>query len=125
MSYTVTKMAGEPVVIIKFNADFDAHVETQQAFEASAKLLAEQSEPVFVIWDVLESSTDFQGIMEGANMSRINATPVNERGSIVVTSDPVVKMAMEGMNSEIYGYVVVPVFETFDEALAYVHEQLG
>ena len=125
MSCTVTKMSGEPVVIIKLNADFDTHMEAQQAFEASAKLLAEQTEPTFAIWDVLESTTDLQGIMEGANLSRINATPENERGSIVITSNPMVKMAMEGMNSEVYGHVVVPVFESIEEALAYVHQQPG
>jgi hypothetical protein len=125
MSYTVTKMAREPVILIQFHADFDAHVEAQQAFEASAKLLAEQTEPVFAIWDVRQSTTDLQSIMEGANISRTNVTPENERGSIVVTNDPVVKLAMQGMNSEIYGNVVIPVFEDVDQALAYVHEQLG
>jgi hypothetical protein len=125
MSYMVTKMAGEPVILIQFHSDFDAHVEAQPAFEASAKLLAEQTEPVFAIWDVRQSTTDLQGIMEGANISRVNATPANERGSIVITNDPVVKLAMEGMNSEVYGHVVIPVFESIDEALVYVHEQLG
>jgi hypothetical protein len=125
MSYSVTKMAGEPVIIIKFHSDFDAHVEAQQAFEAGARLLAEQTEPVFSIWDVRQSTADLQSIMEGANVSRTNVAPVNERASIVVTNDPVVKLAMEGMNSEVYGHVVIPVFETLEEALAYVHEQPG
>jgi hypothetical protein len=48
----------------------------------------------------------------------------NERGSIVITDNPAVKMAMQGMNSEIYGNVVIPVFEAIDEALAYVHQQI-
>ena len=125
MSYTVEKMAGEPVILVQLHADFDAHTEAQQAFEASGKLLAEQTEPVFTVWDVRQSVSDLQGIMEGANISRTNATHPNERGSIVITDDPVVKLAMQGMNSEVYGNVVVPVFEDIDEALAYVHQQIG
>ncbi len=63
--------------------------------------------------------------MEGANISRTNATPTNERGSIVITNNPAVKLAMQGMNSDVYGNVSVAVFEEIDEALAYVHEQIG
>jgi hypothetical protein len=125
MSFSVEKMVGEPVILIQFHADFDAHTEAQKAFEASAKLLAEQTEPVFAIWDVRQSSTDLQSIMEGANVSRTNVTPANELGSIVVTNNPAVKLAMQGMNSDVYGNVIVPVFEEINEALAYIHQQLG
>jgi hypothetical protein len=36
-----------------------------------------------------------------------------------------VKLAMQGMNSEVYGNVVIPVFEGLDEALAYIRQQTG
>ncbi len=125
MSYTVKKMEGEPAILVQFHADFDAHTEAQKAFEAGAILLAEQTEPVFMIWDVRQSVSDLQSIMEGANVSRTNVAHPNERGSIVITDNPAVKLAMQGMNSEIYGNVVIPVFEEIDEALAYVHQQPG
>lgn len=124
MSYSIKKLVGEPVILIQFHADFDPHKEAQQAFEASARLLSEQSEPVYAIWDVRQSAVSLQ-IMEGANISRTNATPTNERGSIVITNNPAVKLAMQGMNSDVYGNVSVAVFEEIDEALAYVHQQIG
>ena len=125
MSYTVEKMAGIPVILVQLHADFNAHTEAQEAFEASGRLLSEQTEPMFTIWDARQSASDLQGIMEGANVSRTNVTHPNERGSIVITGDPLVRLAMEGMNSEVYGNVVIPVFEDLDEALAYVHQQTG
>jgi hypothetical protein len=125
MSFTVKKMESESAILIQFHADFDAHTEAQKAFEAGAKLLSEQTEPVFMIWDVRQSVSDLQSIMEGANVSRTNASHPNERGSIVITDNPAVKVAMQGMNSEIYGNVVIPVFEEIDEALAYVRQQTG
>jgi hypothetical protein len=125
VSYTVKKIEGEPVILIQFHTDFDAHTEAQKAFEASAQLLSEQTEPVFTIWDVRKSVSDLQSIMEGANVSRTNATHPNERGSIVVTDNEIVKLAMQGLNSEVYGNVVIPVFEDIDGALAYVRQQIG
>ncbi|MBN1203257.1 MAG: hypothetical protein JXJ20_15520 [Anaerolineae bacterium] len=128
MSYTVEKIAGESVILVKLNADFDVK-EAKEAFEASFKLLAEQTEPVYVIWDSSQSpDADLQAIMEGANVSRASRTGAplpNELGSIVITNNPAVKMAMQGLNSEVYGHLVIPVFEEIDEALAYVHQQLG
>ena len=99
MSYTVKKMEGEPVILIQFHADFDAHTEAQKAFEASAQLLSEQTEPVFTIWDVRQSVSDLQSIMEGANVSRTNVTHPNERGSIVVTDNEIVRLAMQATTS--------------------------
>jgi hypothetical protein len=46
------------------------------------------------------------------------------RQMVFVTHNPAIRMATEGLDDEIYGNMFVPVYENYEDALAYVRSQL-
>ncbi len=125
MSYTVEKMSGEPVVLVRLNSDYDAVQEMQDTIQSSNALIAQQTEPVFSIWDVDQSNVNLEGLMSGTNVARQEtATPPNQMGSIILGNSPYLQLLAQGLNSDTYGHLNIRVFGQLDEALAYVHEQM-
>ena len=124
MSFTIEKIADAPAVLVQAGADFDAETELEIAVKESTWLIAEQTTPVFAIWDTCQMSTTVNIIVQGANVSRSLDIPANQVGTLVISSTPAIKMAMEGMNSHAFGHMTVPVFENLDEAVAYARQQV-
>ena len=126
MSYTIEKVIGEPVILCRIDADYDPHEEAVRVIEEMTSLVAQQTESVFMIFDLRQPSFDLQNILEEANRMRsVVDSRSNLRGIMVITSDEGIKLAMQGLNSEVFGYIHIPVFEDIDEALDYIHEQSG
>ena len=124
MSYTIEKMADQPAVLVHLNADFDSQADLWPAVEQSTELIIEQNAPTFSVWDTRQIITTVDGIVQGANVGRSFDIPANQRGIIVISTEPAIKMAMEGMNTRAFGHMEISVFEDLDEALAYIHQQL-
>ena len=124
MSFIVKKMADAPAVLVQTGADFDPEAELETVVKESTRLIAEQPTPSYVIWDARNAPTTVDIIVKGANISRSLETPANQVGTIVITTTQAVKMAMEGMNSRVFGHITIPVFENLDEAVAYARQQV-
>ncbi len=126
MSYTVEKMAGEPVILIRLNEDYDAAAEMMGTIQASMALVTQQTEPVFSIWDVRHANVNLEGLMAGTNVARFQAiAPPNQLGSIVVGNASYLKPAMQGLDSDAYGHMMIHVRANMDDALALVHELIS
>ncbi len=126
MSYTVEKMAGEPVVLIRLNADYDAATEMAGTLHESTALIAQQNEPVFSIWDIERTSVNLESLMAGTNAARLDsAAPPNQAGSIILGNSPYLKLLAKGLDSSTYGNLKIAIFEQMDDALAYIHGQLN
>ena len=124
MSFSVEKMADEPAILIQLNPDFDASKESQAATEKAFRLVSEQTAPTFMIWDTRESPPSVEAFIMGGSVTRAVEPPAPYHGSIVISAEPIVKTAMQGMNSRAFGNLVIPVFENLDEARDYMHQQL-
>ncbi len=117
MSFNVEKLPGEPVIITTINEDYVLTTELAQSNRAAMDLLEASDEPLFLIVDI-HTSLDFEEVMTGAN-SEMWLHP-NIRQTILVTPDPTVHMAVQGMTTAAFGNLNIVAFDTLDAALKHV-----
>ena len=123
--YTIEKMPNEPVIVMKVHEDYNPPQHMGEGAKALNRILDKSGGPVFFIQDLTRMKVDFEDIVVGAaTIGRGNTAPFhhpNIRENIAVTQDPIIRMAIEGMATDVYGNVHVIIFDTLDEAMDYVH----
>lgn len=125
MTHIIEKVAGEPAILFKMaSGSYESAVPDPPAAARSFALLEAQPEPVFYIVDLLDAEIKFSGMMAYANSQSFQMASRHPkvRQLIVLTKDPALQLAVQGLNSEAFGYVEAPVFETMDEAIVYIRE---
>ncbi len=127
MSYTLKKLPDEPIFVFKAGADYDTQSETEPMNRKVIALLDAAQEPLVQIIDFSEASLDMNDMMAGASAAaRGEDAPLhhpNVKLNLFVTRDPAFKMAVDGLNNEVFGRVFAKVFENYEEALAYARSQ--
>lgn len=114
----------EPILIVTLDRTLDVQAEFQQVVAIVRALLDASPEPVFCITEVSEEMRpDPLDLTAGANVLARGEAPLFRhpmiRQLIVVTTDLLLRTAVRGFNSEVFGYLDIKLFETLDEALAY------
>jgi len=118
------KLPNEPIILRILGADIQSEQEMKAGMLADIKLLDTQSEPVFLILDMTNSpvTRTLDSVAVGANMAT-RQLPLfkhrNVREVVFVTTNRMMSLVAEGLDSEIYGYVKARAVGTVDEALAY------
>ena len=129
MSYSVEKLPGEPIVVSTMLDDFSVADHLPGMIDELSALFDSQPEPVYYISDVGHLSLNLEDILFGSTATARGQNPVlhhpNIKRTILVTSSKMIKLAVKGMNSEVFGNIRIDLFETVDEAFAYVREQLA
>lgn len=119
---TLEKLPGEPI-IVRTIPSLGSEADMKVAAEAQKKLLDEQHEKVFFIVDMTTTKLDFQDVSVAANVAT-RATHLyqhsNIRELLVATTNRMLELAFEGLDSEVYGNVKAKVFKSKDAALAYI-----
>jgi hypothetical protein len=129
MSYTFTQLPGEPIIVFKAHANYDVQAEIQSVLHDATALLNATKEPVFQIVDFSAMpGIDMEDLMVGTSASaRGEESPFHHpkvRETIFVTNNPAFTMTARGLSNEVYGNLYVPVFENYEDALAYCRTQL-
>lgn len=129
MTYQLEKLVEEPITIVVMPADttFEALHETVLPVY---QLFCNQTEPFYHIADwSLVGQLDFESLAKTADMTaRQEKAPFRHpllKEFLFVTTNPVYKLAVQGLTAEIYGNIPVHVFDTREEALAYARAQIG
>jgi hypothetical protein len=128
MSYTVEALPDLPVVISRALPGFDMEAEQSLLQRDVRTHLDAASEPLFYVIDLSQTSLDFNAILRGSSGgARSETSPwrhPNIRGVIFVSSDEVIHRAVAGMDSAAFGHFKALTFNTLDEALAQVRQEV-
>jgi hypothetical protein len=125
MSYDLERLPDDPVILFKGYKDFGAPNELGQAVGDIMRLLDQQPEPVYLIQDERLHRTPNVEEMIIVGQALAWETRALYRhpmlaGVIIVTANEITQALYQGLNSEVFGHVQVELFDTPDEALAYV-----
>ena len=127
-SYTLRKLPDEPIIVFKMATNYDGS-EIELVVRDSTALFDAAEEPVILIVDLSnQAMLDMEELMIGANAAaRGEASPFHHsklRQTVFVTRNPIFKATAEELGLDIYGNLFVPVFENYEDALAYTRAQL-
>jgi hypothetical protein len=125
MSINIEKLPDEPIVIEKFDRDFNFKTQARESIESVLKTLDQQSEPVFYIIDAAEASISLDDIIASASLATKQFSLFkhpNIRETLLVTQSQFTALAARGLNSPLFGHVHVLVFKTLQDALSHVRE---
>ncbi|MBN1313346.1 MAG: hypothetical protein JXB30_18210 [Anaerolineae bacterium] len=125
----VEKLPDEPIVVVWLSSS--VHIDSLEIYQErthqTIELLDSMEEPVYYVYDLSEAKLNIAEIVLGANKgagsSASSLRHPNVKEVLVVTQSNLIKLAAKGLNTEIFGFVPVSVFDTLDEALEYAHSQ--
>jgi len=121
--FTVEKLPGEPIVLFTALEGYRISADLPASIEAAVTLINRQSQPVYYIQNLVQMAADMNEVALAANMLARNESPLYHHPNIglviVVTGDPTIKMAFQGMHSQMYGNLESASFDTLDEALEF------
>ncbi len=128
MSFLVERFTEKPVVLSRTLEDYDMATEQMAIQAAVKKHLDAAEEKLFYIVDLSHTKFDFQAILTGTNVAARMDTSTwrheNVRELIFVSPEPIMHRVSQGMNSEAFGYLQNVVFNTMEEAMEHIDEQL-
>lgn len=123
MSFTVEKLPNDPVIVQTFNEDYDLANEIKLSNAKMFETLDAVTEEKVYLIDVFKFQISFEDIIKGANIVARGERPLwhhpKLKQIVLVTEDPALRLAAEGMESSVFGGLKIPVFATVDEALVY------
>jgi hypothetical protein len=118
------KLPDEPIVIVTLPTDYNLAVELPKIMPVYMNFLNSATTPVFWIVDARNSPLGVEEIVRGAELVARGEHPLyhhpNIRKVIYVTSNKIMKLAVAGMENEIFGNLTIKVFDDLDEALKFV-----
>jgi hypothetical protein len=123
MSYSLQKLPGESIVIFTAGKDFDMAQEVASAATDANKLLdGLPDEQIVYINDMSQMpSLNLDGAIVGASETGRGQSPIfhhpKMRMLLIITKDPLLKMAVHGLDSSIYGNIHAEIVDTLDQAL--------
>lgn len=128
MSYLVEVLSDLPVVFSRALPGFNMATEQAKLQADVRHALESTTEPLFYIVDLSHIKLDFEAVMRDSNGgARSENSPwrhANIRGVLFVSADELIHRAVEGMNSVAFGNFKATTFNTFDEALHHIRQNI-
>jgi hypothetical protein len=129
MSYTFEKLPDEPILLSvlgeAYDVGRDASVASQQLFD----LLETMDVPVFLVVDARDLKANFGDVVAGLGAATrgegVGLKHPNVQEVVLVTTSGLVSMGAKALGQLQYGGLRSSVFETLDEALAYVRARVA
>jgi hypothetical protein len=124
MAVVVERMQDKPIILATFTGHITAE-DFRKMYDESHALIAD-GETVYRVDDMTTITSSVNDVLESVEEVR--------KGGTGSTSDPRIKPVLVGQNRwtlnaqnivKSLEAMEIPIFTTMDEALAYVHEQLG
>ena len=127
MPFTITKLAALPVIVV-MPAGAGIMQELPEIDRRLTRLLNAQPEPVFVIADLRRISLNLDDVMRAGNSAARSMPSIlyhlNIRETLVVTTEPIVRLAAQGIDGSMFGGLSMRVFTTPEAALEYCRGEL-
>lgn len=128
MIYRIEEHATLPALIATWDKDFEFMRDARDySADIRERLNARQS-PIFYIMNIsLWTNMPFSDLLEASSIAARGKdanfhNPMNA-GTLMVTTDPAVKISANGLKSDAFGNANVLIFSTLEDALAYVSEE--
>jgi len=127
MSYTIQLLNEEGILLGRWNEDFSFQDEIRVYNDEMYSLLESLTAPVYFVHEFANPGLSMQDIMKGASIATREEKSTFQhpmiKQIIFVTTSKVMKVAAKGLNTMSFGNIEVAVFDTVDEALAFVRTQ--
>lgn len=129
--FSVKKFPDEPIVLVSVYSS--VRLENTDVYQENTRQILELfdslKEPIYYIYDLTDAKLDLAQVIVGANKGAGSASgslrhPIVKE-VVIVTQSNLIKLAAKGLKSAVFGSVVVSVFDTLDEALAYARTQIA
>ncbi|MBN1428448.1 MAG: hypothetical protein JXB07_08685 [Anaerolineae bacterium] len=127
MPYSLELLLPEkPILIGTINVSFGLKDNLEPYLRELASILDDLDQPVYYIHDIRNLKVkDFQDFLVASSQTfQANIAVVRHPNlkPVVVSTDLLIKLAIKGINSDVFGNLDWPVFDTKEQALAHVHE---
>ncbi len=126
MNYTVERLSDVPAILTTVSKDFEINRELEAMNRDTLAILDPAEVPLFLITN-FQVSLGIDDLFQSASTLRKENSiwkHPNIRQVIVITEDPLLRLAAKGMGSPLLGGFNVKLFDSVEEALAYVRSQL-
>lgn len=128
-TYSIKMHPTLPAVVIAATDEFTFQKDFPVFRAEMTRLFDSLSEPVYYVMDLRRLHFDMGEIAQSTNLATRLDNPNfhhrNVRQVIFISADPIWETVAEGLNDEIFGRLIIPVFQTVEDALDYVESQLG
>lgn len=126
--YIIEKRADAPIVIAHLAQDYSVAEHMSSSDAQVRAILASADAPLFYIINLLQVKLAFDDVLTAVSRGARGEKPLWHhpmvRQAICVTQSRFIKMAVNGLNSPIFGRLNAKVFETLDEAFAYCQSEI-
>jgi hypothetical protein len=126
MPLTVERLPGEPIVVARFTGKVTAEL-VHEMFAESARFADEIGDRVHRISDVSDIETTFSDLIlilaEASHGQPGSPSDPRFQGTLV-GANAWAKMYSDSLQQQQYGQLNIPVFDTFDAALAHIRSQI-
>lgn len=127
-NYELRPLPGEPIVVGTLFDGFSYQNDMVPYLDELAVLLDSAPAPFIYINDLRGFSPTLTDLIEGSNVvSRGTGALMhhpNFKLLVLVTKNAMIRLAVRGMNSPVFGFVRAEVFETLDEAFDFARSQV-
>lgn len=125
MSYSLEKYPDEPIVVLTLPADYDVQQDVPHLIQDMAKIFGSLTQPVAFVTDLTTFKLAIQDIIVGINTMVKDNQRYRDliRENVAVTQNPAVRSVIKGLDTNTFGNIKMSVFNTLEEALAYVRSQ--
>jgi hypothetical protein len=127
-SVSIEKQPDRPIVVSLFNTQWQMSRDVEQYAQEVIRLLDTVEEDCYHLMNLLATKFDVGDVILGANIASRGAVAfmhhARSRATVVVTTDTITAMAARGLRSPIFGAVPIVVFESLDEASAWINADI-
>jgi hypothetical protein len=125
MGFNYEKLPDDGIIIVTYHEDYDVRLHAAASIEEGTKLLDAAQTPTFLVIDATAVSIDLDDLISSASLAtrqtRFFTHPII-REILLVTRSKLISLAAKGLDSVAFGHVKIRVFDTRDNALAYVRQ---
>lgn len=126
MSYSIEKLPDDPIVILTTNVDNTPQPDLATVYAQLTTILDQSTEPITIIQDLRQlENADWDAIIRSASASIDFHKHPHLGMALMVTTDELYKVATAGLDSEVFGYQKVLIFDSIESAVAYARENQG
>jgi len=128
MLSTVEKLSDEPIVFTVMGAEFSLVKSVEACAQEFFKVLDTCPEPVYSITDMTLVKFNASDVVQGVNSAALQFQIFKHPKiieNITITRSGLLKFAMQGFDTPIFGNIKMQAFETREAAFAYVRGKAG
>jgi hypothetical protein len=124
--FDIEKVPDLPVLKISLHPTYRAREDQKAATVAVNEIMDHVDEKVFLLYDMSDLKVDWGDMIMGMADARDaykNGGHRNYRETVIVVRNTMLKLGLKALGQQQYGGMQITVFETVDEALAYVQSK--